>query len=337
MRCLALAQCLLADRWQPWLVGDFAGVPLVDRAATAAGVLVRQSVGSVADTARRSLFDGADLVVLDGYSVSRTAVTALLRRGLHIAAIGDLPGQWPDVPLVVNPNHGAERIEASGPHQRILAGLRYALLRDEVVRRRPAAGRRVQPTCRRVLVVAGGTDPQGVGPHLVRALLATGRPLDITLVAPRRDTAEATRRLPTADGQHVRVSGPIDDLPALAGATDLVVGAAGLSMWEWACLGVPAAVTCVADNQRAGYERAVADELVVGLGSSDDIRADPAAASRTLYGLLADAELRARLSAVGWRAVDGAGRQRVVAALRALVDGGLVADVGDMCHRGNKP
>ncbi|GAB3957470.1 hypothetical protein GCM10027614_73010 [Micromonospora vulcania] len=101
-----------------------------------------------------------------------------------------------------------------------------------------------------------------------------------------------------------------------------MVSAAGTSTWELCCLGAPAALVCVVDNQRESYARVVRHGLAVGLGELPELtgtgvagRAARATAARTLHGLLSSPERRAALSARAWSTVDGQGRARVVDAV----------------------
>jgi RimJ/RimL family protein N-acetyltransferase len=89
-----------------------------------------------------------------------------------------------------------------------------------------------------------------------------------------------------------------------------VVTASGSSVWELCCLGVPAALVCVSDNQQHSYERLLRRRAAVGLGSAAaGLDADAAA---TLRELLGDTGERERLSTVASRLVDGLGAWRVV-------------------------
>jgi RimJ/RimL family protein N-acetyltransferase len=89
------------------------------------------------------------------------------------------------------------------------------------------------------------------------------------------------------------------------------VTAAGTTVWELCCLGVPAALVCVADNQEAGYRRVLERGAAVGLGSAAH-GLDRDAAVATLQQVLADRVLREHLAAAGTRLVDGRGAWRVV-------------------------
>ena len=111
---------------------------------------------------------------------------------------------------------------------------------------------------------------------------------------------------------------PVETGAGLAGAieqADVAVSAAGLTAYELACAGVPAALVSIASNQ----ERVARTFDDAGLAITGD---DPG----MLVGRLADPGVRESLAAAGPAAVDGYGAFRVRDALRAIVAGAPVAE-----------
>ncbi|TMR10545.1 spore coat protein [Nonomuraea turkmeniaca] len=303
VRCVALAEELRArgvdvvflgavdgSEWARAQLRD-RGLPLLEapRAPARLAVLARE------------LRLGA--VVLDSYDLPEGTGTALRNAGLAVLAIvdGDPLGQAAD--LYLDQNLGAER--RPFPAGRRLAGARYVLLRDSVLRctRAPRELRRAGAVPR-VLCFFGGTDSAGVASAWAEALLATGVPFEGTVVSPE----------PFAAGDAITVIPPTDRLPELMATADLVVTAAGSAIWELLHLGVPAALTWVAGNQLIGYEELVGRGVAAGLGNTPDARA-----VGTLARLLADPAAREEHGRRGRGLVDGRGRERVGDALLQLL------------------
>ena len=115
----------------------------------------------------------------------------------------------------------------------------------------------------------------------------------------------------------VEVLGFVDDLPAIARDHDLAVTAAGTSVWDFACMGLPMALVCVADNQRVGYRQVVERGLAIGLGEP------PHQSLEERIGLLADLlespESLAETAAALKRIVDGLGSWRIVTSWEQLL------------------
>jgi spore coat polysaccharide biosynthesis predicted glycosyltransferase SpsG len=312
-------------------LGDLGGLPFVVGQLEARGLTWHPAPEAPLALADLAMDLGLDAVVLDGYHLDPGCGRALQDRGLPVLAIldGDF-GAAQSATLYLDQNLDAVRPAHLDPGAPMLSGLRHVLLRDAVRRRRPtkvahhrrsadggtAAGRP------RVLAVFGGTDPYDAVLSAVPLLLATGRPLDLRAIVSRTEVARALRGLPLQPGQRLTLLSPVDDLPALAVGSDLVVSASGSSVWELLCVGVAAATVCVTDNQEAGYRAVVGRGLVAGLGRLEDLTGSDVACRRAvaaLATLLTDEDARFVLAARGLGEVDGRGRERVADALCAQI------------------
>ncbi|MEU5938214.1 spore coat protein [Micromonospora sp. NPDC047548] len=327
VRCLALGEEFLARGARVELFGTVERVGWAQAQLATRGIPAHPGPDSPAGLVEAAHRHGLDAMVLDSYELDPAGAGALRAAGVVTLAIvdGDTRGQ--DADLYLDQNFGAR---TAAPVGRLLAGSRYALLRDSVVTTRPAAPREPTPVGRpRVLAFFGGTDALGAAPVLTRVLLATGHPMELTVVVGRPEVEAELAAVTPRRGQSLRPVPPTDELPALIGAADLVVSAAGTSTWELCCLGAPSALVCVVDNQRESYHRVVEHGLAAGLGELPELagagvagRAARAAAARTLTGLLTSPRRRAALSARAWATVDGRGRARVADAVLDLVQGG---------------
>jgi RimJ/RimL family protein N-acetyltransferase len=147
--------------------------------------------------------------------------------------------------------------------------------------------------------MGGGAAPTAVA-SAVEALRSTGVPASVTAIS-------AT---PIAG---VDVIPPTPDLPSLLASADLVVSAAGVTLLELCCIGTPAALVQIADNQAAGYTAAVTQGVAAGLGT------DPRDHVPTLRTLLEHPEARKALSTKAMTTVDGQGADRILAAIETAL------------------
>ncbi|TDE50939.1 spore coat protein [Nonomuraea mesophila] len=303
VRCVALAEELRARGVEVIFLGQVRGSAWARAQLDERGLPLSDAPsdpGRLAALARELRLAA---VVLDSYALPAATGAALRRAGLAVLAIadGDPMGQQAD--LYLDQNLGAEHrhLQGEGTSGRWLAGARYVLLRDCVLRcaRTPRPGR-----VPHVLCFFGGTDSAGVAPAWARALLATGERFQGTVVSPA----------PFDAGGPITVIPPTDRLPELMAGADLVVTAAGSAVWELLYLGVPAALTWVADNQLIGYEELVGRGVAAGLGGEPGERAVAA-----LAGLLADPAAREEHGRRGSGLIDGRGRKRAADALLALL------------------
>ncbi|MEV4825839.1 spore coat protein [Micromonospora sp. NPDC049274] len=331
VRCLALAEEFLARGAHVAVFGAVERLPWATAELTARGIPLHPGPDSPAELVEAARRHELDVLVLDSYELDPAGAGALRAAGVFTLAVidGDSRGQIAD--LYLDQNFGAESTELPG---RLLAGSAYALLRDSLITSRPPVPRPATTVSRpRVLAFFGGTDAAGAAPVLTRVLLSTGHPMDLTVVVGRPEIETELEEITPGRGQIVRPVAPTGSLPSLMIEADLVVSAAGTSTWEFCCLGAPAALVCVVDNQRESYTRVVRHGVAVGLGELPELtvagvpgRAARAAAARTLHGLLSSPQRRAALAARAWSTVDGRGRARVV---DAVFDAVRPAPVGD--------
>lgn len=304
MRCVALAEELCGRGAEVLFLGEVAGSEWAGSQLRQRGFPLCSAPAEPAALVELVRVFGLDALVLDSYALAAGTGAALRAAGTAVLAIidGDPLGQEAD--LYLDQNLGAELRPFQLPRAR-LAGASYVLLRDSVLVMRGTARRRpARSEGPLVLCFFGGTDSAGVAPAWAGALCATGVPFRATVVSP----------VPFDVDGPVTVIPPTDRLPGLMAEANLVVTAAGSAVWELLHLGVPTALSWVADNQLIGYEALVGGGIAAGLGPAPD-----AAAVDVLARLLADPAVRDEYGRRGARLIDGRGRERVADALLALL------------------
>jgi spore coat polysaccharide biosynthesis predicted glycosyltransferase SpsG/GNAT superfamily N-acetyltransferase len=297
IRSLALAEEAVAAGHDVVVAGHFEGSFLAGQLA-AAPVEVAALVAPLSAGDQRDLIDlvgrlRPDVLHVDSYEapVGLGELVAPVVRSMPLRSmpLGSMVlsnmedgtfGRRP-ADVVVDPTLGAElsaRPDDGSPW--LLRGSRYMPVRRRVIgARRRVAGDPVGGTgdladvelgqaARSVLVVMGGTDPVGLTPSVVELLARTGLALEVTAIAVG-ENAERVRAAVAGSRLSLNVLAPVDDLAAMMAGQDLVITAAGTSVWELCCLGVPMAVVWAVDNQREGYERVVAAGAGVGLGGPE--------------------------------------------------------------------
>ena len=318
VRCLALGDELTARGVRVSILGEVSGVPWLEEQIDQRGLAVVPAPAGPEELAAAATGLACDAVVLDGYHLDLGCGGALRAAGVAVlSVVDDRFGVGQDADLYLDQNFGAQPTPGI-PADRQLLGLDYALFRDEVLRHRPTAPRPAPAGAPRVLAVFGGSDPYAAATVVVPLLLATGQPLHLTAVAARPEIAEVLEVLPTGPGQVVEVVAPTPDLAALAATCDLAVTAAGSSVWEFLCLGLPSLLVCVVDNQGPGYEAVTGQGLAEPFGHLSRLRDDAdarALAVATFERLLSDTARQGSLAAAGMSLVDGRGRARVADAL----------------------
>ena len=324
VRCVALAEELTARGIAVHFLSDLGGLDWAARQLATRGLpwhpAPYDTVGLVAAATRL----GLDAVVVDSYQLPPAHSRALRASGRTVLAIVDGHLRDQEADIYVDQNLDAELSTPVLPAGAVrLAGLDYALLRRVVHDLRPAAAP-VPGSGRTPEVVAffGGTDAYRAAPIVGGLLLRTGISCRATIVAADESLREELLALRPGPGQRLEVIAPTDRLPALLAGADLAVSASGTSTWELLCLGRPAALVWVVENQLIGYGRTTARGLAAGLGHLPALAAggdDARNAVDVLRELLASTAARTALAGRAWAAVDGLGTARVAEALLARV------------------
>lgn len=311
MRSLALAEAAVAAGHEVMVAGRFEGSFLAGRLAA-----VPIEVVPLAAAEPQHLVDlvgrlRPDLLHVDSYEAPGVEAGGvnLILSNVEDGTFGRRPAD-----VVVDPTFGAELSPRPDDGSSwLLRGSRYTPLRRRVLDARrgdlPAEQDFHTGVARTVLVVMGGTDPVGLAPAAVTLLARTGLALEVTVIA-AGENAGRVRTATRGSRLSLNVLAPVDDLPALMSEQDLVISAAGTSVWELCCIGVPMAVIWAVDNQREGYDRLVAAGAAVGLGGRE--RNGDERAVGLLRTALTDSRVRADLVLAGRHAVDGLGAWRVV-------------------------
>lgn len=254
-----------------------------------------------------------DWLIVDHYALDARWERALREQALRIMAIDDLADRDHACDLLLDQNLYADmaaryagRVPASA---RRLLGPRYALLRPEF---RAMRGRHRDGGVRRVLVFFGGVDAANQTGRVIALLpraLSAQVAVDVVIGAahPYRAAIEAACAQ-AGYGCHVQ-TGRMAELMA---AADLAIGAGGTAVWERACVGLPALVWPVADNQREQLATAADAGLLHAPLHADH---EDEALLRQIAALCESLHLLRALSAVGAATVDGAGSARVCRAL----------------------
>ena len=334
IRSLALAEAAVAAGHDVVVAGHFEGSFVQGQLAGAPVEVVQ--LAAPADAGPDPLLEliqriGPDVLHVDSYHQSGWFMGSFVLSSMEDGSFGRRPAA-----VVIDPTLGAELLARPDDGSTwLLRGSRYAPMRQRVIDARlvvdiDAAG---GDSARRVLVVMGGTDPVVLAPAAVGLLASTGLALEVTAIAVG-ENAERVRAAACDTVLSLTVLAPVDDLAALMSAQDLVVSAAGTSVWELCCIGVPMALIWAVDNQRDGYDRVVAAGAALGLGGPElgqPERHGGERAADLLTTALTDAGVRAGLARAGRSVVDGLGAWRVVRTWEQALR------VGPAAHPGSIP
>ncbi len=292
--------------------------PSIERLAVAGGSL-NELVGQ-ANAAADAW--GADAIVVDHYGLTPIHETRLRGQGRQIIVIDDLKRTGHDAGLLIDPSFGRSPQDYPDILQAgriILAGPDYALLRADYAAARlgALARRQCRPPARRLLISLGLTDVRGITGRVLQLLRPElgGLTIDVA-VGSGAPSLPWLRHLAASDPTiAVHVDAP--DMARLMSETDIAVGAGGSSVWERACLGLPALNLVLAENQQPLALALEAQGACLAIDARQGGLGQDLAAA--FVRLRDDADLRARLSETSAKLCDGLGAGRAAGAILTLV------------------
>ena len=256
-----------------------------------------------------------DWLVVDHYALDEAWERLVRPRCRRIAVIDDLVDRPHDCDLLLDQTLGRapEAYRSLVPERcELFTGASHALLRREFAELRAAslARRSAQPSLRNLLVTMGGIDQANATERVLEALARCALPTDcrITVVmgasAPWLDSVRARA---SSMPWPARVLVDVTDMATLLSETDLSIGAPGTTSWERCCLGVPALLLVLAENQRHNASALEAAGAAVVLKERAPSLASIASA---LDGLLHQERLRSMSDAAS-RITSGRGAGRL--------------------------
>lgn len=202
-------------------------------------------------------------LVVDHYALNQEWQQQLSPHYNRLMVIDDLANRPHQCDLLLDQNlgrHACYYQQRLPPQATILIGPQYALLRPEFSRLRESSlQRRSVGKIERLLIALGGADRDNVTARILDVLQIISLPerLQITVVLGAASPwVEEVQRQAGEMSWHTDVVVNIDDMAQRMVDADLAIGAAGGTSWERCCLGLPALIVVLAENQRAG-----ADEL----------------------------------------------------------------------------
>lgn len=321
MRCLALAEAWRGRGGGAILISRCESVALRARIESSGTTLVSLEPGNSVDADLQFILHQlaeheAAVLALDGYHFDSQQQQALKIPGHPLLVIDDnahLSAYHADI--LLNQNLGAAQLNyRCDPETALLLGPSFALLRPEFLNWRRRF-RCVRTIGRRILVTLGGSDP---GNFTLRVIEAVGR-LDTpgievrVVVGPANPYLTALEKAVDESAVAIELWRDVSDMGSLMAWADITVSAGGTTCWELACLGLPALVVPLADNQRRIAHELDAAGVVQNLGWHEEVSDERLAVA--LENLLYASYRRLSMSDKGRWLVDGRGAERVVEVL----------------------
>ena len=198
-----------------------------------------------------------DWVVVDHYAIDYRWQQALVDSYKKLLVIDDLADRVHHCDLLLDQNFGRKQEDYQPlvpAHCRLLIGAGYTMLRPEFGNwRERSLRRRLHPKFEHLLITLGGVDADNVTGQLLQVLQHCDLPADteITVVmGVASPHAKAVHQQAEEMPYPIQVLSGVSNMAELMTWADLLIGAAGSTVWEACCLGLPSLLMVLAQNQK---------------------------------------------------------------------------------------
>lgn len=254
-----------------------------------------------------------DWLIVDHYGIDCRWEERLRTAGCRILVIDDLAIQRHACDLLLNQNLIAsvhDRYRNLIPEYcRLLAGPQFALLRQEFHESRMSLNRGSEQVGN-LLVFLGGADPDGVTLRVLKVVDGIrSNELKVTAILGAANPHGETIKRLYGQRRGYKVISQVASMAELMVQADLAIGAGGISTWERSCLGLPAIIIAIAENQVEVSTTAAQAGACLYLGTATSLSDEELAAGLTV--MISSASLRKSVSRVCLELVDGLGCERV--------------------------
>ncbi len=252
-----------------------------------------------------------DWLVVDHYALDQRWEKLVRVSAKQIMVVDDLADRYHDCDVLLDQNYYKDMqtryIGKVPEHCQLLLGPRYALLREEFRRLHDQVKPRTGQV-KKILVFFGGVDADNYTSLAIQALaeLKVSAHVDVVIGAQHPNCEQIQKSCVTYGYScHVQTS----RMAELMADADFAIGAGGSASWERCCLGLPALLVAIADNQIdiAKELNSIGSCIYIGKKEGGDLLS----LYRAISQLLRESDLIREISQNAFLLVDGLGVTRV--------------------------
>jgi len=306
MRCLTLANQLRNDGWDTSFCCSNETYFTIPQLKSSGHKMLDSII---------SKKDATDWLVIDHYGLGLEYEKSCRSHAKQILVFDDLPTRAHDCDILVDQNLGRTPEDYQGlvPKTAFVAtGTAFAVLRSQFASARMCglSQNRLTDSPLRLMIAMGLTDPDNATELILNILKKNISNIRVNIVlggsAPHLEKIrKKVFNLPFV----TRIYTNVTDMAGLLAKTDLVIGAAGSSAWERCCLGIPALIVVLAENQRRVADALDEKNIAINLGSLRNLKTKEAA--EKIYQAIESQEQLATLARNAAKVCDGLGARRV--------------------------
>jgi spore coat polysaccharide biosynthesis predicted glycosyltransferase SpsG len=257
-------------------------------------------------------------VVVDAPEANEEYLNALRASGAMVVSMDHLANTRFPSRLVINPLLGPGRDTYTVERgTQLLAGARYAVVRPEIRRLRPARAQE-PPQPFRALIALGDDDPHFKTGELARLLLNVSRVEHVDMIVrPQHPRLEALQELAAGSSERLAAATEPADITGRIARCHFAISAGSSWSLELACIGVPQLLIVQSEAHWPTAQRLEEEGAATCLGWYESVSAQTI--RMAIQNLLGDPLERQAMARCGRQLIDGRGPDRLVTALEVLL------------------
>jgi spore coat polysaccharide biosynthesis predicted glycosyltransferase SpsG len=249
-----------------------------------------------------------DFLVVDSYEIPAHMISAAARE-IETLAIVDHQTRGISADYLLDHNLAASEFLTETKSQQLI-GPKFALVRKEIRELRRVSSSRLSKAGKpNVLVMFGGTDPLNLSVIVSEIMEGLDTDFEINFIAPKSSLDSIGRHFP---GNRAKIHKLTPQIQHLLAKADLVFSAAGTSVLDISCIGIPSIYTSVAENQNPAIDAISQLRLGLTIESMKNRRLVKKDVLEAIYACAFDDQVREELFTNSQNLVDGYGARRVV-------------------------
>lgn len=195
------------------------------------------------------------------------------------------------------------------PARGAITGFEYIPL-AETFQRKHGLLRIINDRVINVMVSQGGSDTFGFTPKIIKALSGLSEEIAVNVVIGPNflHNYQLDKALSSAKRIFNIIKGN-NDISDIMREADIAISAGGNTLFELACLGVPAIVVCAEIFETITANRLQKEGVCINLGFGKNVKGEEIC--RVLEGLIRSQKIRSKMSDKGKSLIDGCGAQRM--------------------------
>jgi spore coat polysaccharide biosynthesis predicted glycosyltransferase SpsG len=208
-------------------------------------------------------------------------------------------------------------IDANLPSRKnSLYGPKYIILREDFAKKYT---RKTKARVKKILITLGGSDPNNFTEKILNILLKEKLSLykfTILLGPGFKNKTTIKKMLKNNKNFSIQENVSTTKFISLTLENDLCLASGGITMYELACLGIPAIILCQAEHENKNAKLFHNKGIVKNLGPGSKISAQKLL--KIIYTLDKNKKLREKMSLAGKKYVDGKGLKRIIKIINKL-------------------